>query len=336
MMQAWPFLLTRDSLSDPLQLSATPVLCLDSDWETIATQDITAPDISMTADDLAYVIYTSGSTGQPKGVQIPHRAVVNFLSTMRKQPGITADDTLVAVTTLSFDIAVLELYLPLTCGARVVLASREVSSDGNRLAALMTDSHCTVMQATPATWQLLLDSGWNGQAGLRILCGGEALPRQLADRLLGTGADLWNMYGPTETTIWSSVWKVADAGPVLIGRPIGNTRMYVVDDHMQPLPIGVPGELCIGGDGLARGYLHRPELTAEKFIPDPFSDDPQARLYRTGDLARFRPDGTLECLGRTDFQVKLRGFRIELGEIEELLDTHPDIDRSVVVFTRGP
>jgi len=283
-------------------------------------------------EDLAYVIFTSGSTGRPKGVQIPHRAAVNFLASVAREPGLTAADTVCAVTTLSFDIALLELLLPLTVGARIALADRATAADGAALARLIQTSGSTLMQATPATWRLLLEAGWGGQSCLRLLSGGEALPRDLADRLLGCGSELWNMYGPTETTVWSTLERVrAGSEPVSIGRPLANTEIYVVDARLQPVPAGVPGELLIGGLGVARGYLARPELTAEKFIADPFGARPGRRLYRTGDLARWRRDGRLEVLGRIDHQVKLRGFRIELGEIESVLGEHPAVRQAVVI-----
>ncbi|MBP7568878.1 MAG: amino acid adenylation domain-containing protein [Acidobacteria bacterium] len=283
-------------------------------------------------DDLAYVIYTSGSTGVPKGVEVPHGALVNFLTSMRREPGLSASDTVVAVTTLSFDIAALELWLPLITGARVVVASREVASDGRALAALLDRVGATVLQATPATWRLLLESGWMGKADLRILCGGEALERELADRLLRCGAEVWNLYGPTETTVWSSLWRVeGGAKPILIGHPIANTQLHVLDDRRRPVPVGVVGELYIGGAGVARGYLRQPELTAERFVPDPFSGRSGARMYRTGDLARRRPDGSIACLGRVDHQVKIRGFRIELGEVEAALAAHPAVSRAIAV-----
>jgi len=283
------------------------------------------------SQELAYMIYTSGSTGLPKGVQLPHQSVVNFLCSMQKMPGMTSDDVLVAVTTLSFDIAVLELLLPLITGATVVIASREVSSDGQQLAKLISESNTTVMQATPATWGLLLNENWAGYPGLKILCGGEGLPRSLADRILATGSELWNMYGPTETTIWSSVSKVAATGAITIGKPIANTTLYILDDNLEPVPEGIPGELCIGGEGLAVGYFKRDELTSEKFIADPFaSNRPHARIYRTGDLARYLPNGDIECLGRNDHQIKIRGFRMELGEIETALSAHNAVKESVV------
>jgi amino acid adenylation domain-containing protein len=247
------------------------VVRLDTDWETIAQQSQENPIGGATAGSLAYMIYTSGSMGRPKGVQVLQRAVVNFLESMRQQPGLTEQDVLLSVTTLSFDIAVLELFLPLAVGSCVVLVGRAVAVDGIQLAQVLAASGATVMQATPTTWRLLLESGWQGDDGVRILCGGEAFPSVLADELVGQSAALWNMYGPTETTVWSSIYEVRTAGvPITIGRPIANTEMYILDAHLAPVPIGVPGELYIGGDGLARGYFDRPELTAQVFIPNPF------------------------------------------------------------------
>ncbi|HEV8169089.1 MAG TPA: amino acid adenylation domain-containing protein, partial [Pyrinomonadaceae bacterium] len=284
-------------------------------------------------EHLAYTIYTSGSTGRPKGVQIPHRALLNFLTSMRQAPGITAADSLLSVTTLSFDIAGLEIFLPLVNGARLVLASRETALDGRQLAQLIESSQATIMQATPATWRLLLEANWPGSKQLKLLCGGEALPSELAAKLLERGASLWNLYGPTETTIWSALKQVevVNSGIVEIGRPIANTQLFVLDSSLQPVPPGVAGELYIGGAGLARGYLKRPELTADRFIPNPFSTDEGARLYRTGDLVRYRHDGEIEYLGRNDHQVKVRGYRIETGEIESILTQHPAVLQSVVM-----
>jgi amino acid adenylation domain-containing protein len=284
----------------------------------------------------AYVIYTSGSTGKPKGVCVPHRAVVNFLTSIAREPGMTERDVVVAVTTLSFDIAVLELLLPLAVGAQIVLASRAEATDGVALAGLLARHHATIMQATPATWRMLIETGWRGGPALTALCGGEAMPRDLAGELATRVGQLWNMYGPTETTVWSTIHRVTDAaGPILIGHPIANTTVHVLDEELQPVPVGVVGELYLGGDGVTLGYLHRPELTAEKFVADHSRVEPGARMYRTGDLGRWRalPDGTgaLECLGRTDFQVKLRGYRIELGEIEVALARHPAIAQASVI-----
>lgn len=283
------------------------------------------------AEDLAYVIFTSGSTGRPKGVQVPHRAVVNFLNSMRREPGLSPNDVLLSVTTLSFDIAGLELFLPLTTGATVIVASRETAADGNLLARDIDRHGVTVMQATPTTWRLLLEAGWKGSSGLKVLIGGESVPRDLVNRLVPLVGSVWNVYGPTETTIWSTTGRLATGdGPVSIGRPIDNTQIYIVSPSMQLQPVGVPGELLIAGDGVALGYHNRPELTAERFAADPFAERPGNRLYRTGDLARWRADGTLECLGRLDQQVKVRGFRIELGEVEAALDQHPLVKQSVV------
>jgi amino acid adenylation domain-containing protein len=327
-------LLTEESLRDRLPAMAAPLVYLDADRHQAArcpTEDLIGES---KPQNLAYVIYTSGSTGRPKGVEVTHGSVVNFLRSMAESPGLTPDDVVPALTTLTFDIAGLEIFLPLTVGARVVVVDRQTGADGVALSTLLERCGATVVQATPATWGLLLDTGWRGQAGLKVLCGGEALPRPLADRLLATGVELWNVYGPTETTIWSTLSRVLPgAGAVAIGRPIANTQVYLLDAYAQPVPVGVAGELCIGGAGLARGYRNRPALTADKFVPDQFGSECGARLYRTGDLARYRSDGTLECLGRLDHQVKVRGFRIELGEVEAVLSQHPAV-RAVAVVVR--
>jgi len=326
-------LLTEERLLSGLAVGDAQVVCVDRDAQAIAAQSGEDLEPGPQPADLAYMIYTSGSTGRPKGVQIEHRALSNFLQSMAREPGLEPHDVLVAVTTLSFDIAGLELYLPLIRGARLVLAGREVTTNGVALSELLKASGATVMQATPATWRLLLAAGWQGSAQLRILCGGEALPRDLAEQLLGCCIELWNLYGPTETTIWSTAYRVQTGiEAVPIGRPIANTRIYLLDAHGQPVPVGVPGELYIGGAGVARCYWSRPELTAEKFVADPFDATPGARLYRTGDRARYRPDGNIEYLGRLDNQVKLRGFRIELGEIEAVLGRLPQVRQAVVVI----
>ena len=286
-----------------------------------------APKVS--ADQTAYVIYTSGSTGKPKGVRIPHRAVVNFLFSMSREPGIAAEDIVLAVTTLSFDIAVLEILLPLVCGACSVIVDHATARDGSRLARLVESSGVTIVQGTPATWRLLLASGWKSSPSVKALCGGEPLPRDLVRDLAPIVKELWNMYGPTETTVWSSCCRVTDrAAPVTIGRPIANTTMFIIDDRMNQAPVGDIGELCIGGVGLAEGYHNRPELTAERFIVTPFSN---GRIYRTGDLARYRPDGEIECLGRIDTQVKISGHRIETGEIENVILSDEGIRQCAVV-----
>lgn len=327
-------LVSHSSLSSVLPWPRT--LLLDADASEIAAQAGLAPAADPTRDarasDPAYIIYTSGSTGRPKGVAVPHAAVSNFLASMAREPGMVASDRLLAVTTLSFDIAVLELLLPLAVGAQIVLASHDDARDGQALGRLIERHQVTMMQATPATWRMLIDAGWMGGPEFKALVGGEALSQDLASQLLVRVGELWNMYGPTETTVWSTCSRVEhpERG-ISIGRPIANTQIHVLDQHLQPCPVGVPGELWIGGDGVALGYWKRPELTAERFVADPFSKVAGARMYRTGDRGRWRHDGWLEHLGRLDFQVKMHGHRIELGEIEANLGTHPGVARTVVV-----
>ena len=327
-----PLVISQAALLGRISIPAmTRVLAIDRDAGAIEAELEDNLGEDPHPDDLAYVIYTSGSTGRPKGVQINHRSLANVLAAFRRTLDVDGSDVLVAVTTLSFDIAALELLLPLVSGAQVVLASRDVAADPTKLMALFTETCATLVQATPTTWRMLLEAGWRYAKGLRILCGGEAFPAELSGPLLATGGSVWNVYGPTETTIWSTLHRVQPGdNPVPIGRPIANTRTYVLDPSGEPLPIGVPGELYIGGAGVANGYLHRPELTAERFVPDRFSGRSDARLYRTGDVARYRADGALECLGRLDDQVKVRGFRVELGEIESVLASHPAITHTVV------
>jgi amino acid adenylation domain-containing protein len=327
-------LVTRADLSKALLSGLNPVrVCLDQD-KALIEQQSGDPLLAMArASDRAYVIYTSGSTGRPKGVEIEHRALTNFLCSMAQEPGLGEKDALLAVTTLAFDISALELFLPLITGARIELASRETVIDGAALRHALEKSGATVMQATPATWRMLFDSGWKGDPHLKVLCGGEAMDHDLAGRLTSMCGAVWNMYGPTETTIWSSVARIK-SNEITIGRPIANTRMYVLDGHREPVPRGVVGELWIGGEGVARGYLNRPDLTRERFIQDPF--DKVGRIYRTGDLARHLQDGRLECLGRIDNQVKIRGYRIELGEIEAALSAHEGVRNCVVAIRKEP
>jgi amino acid adenylation domain-containing protein len=325
-------LLTQQKLRNHVGAQQARVVCLEelpaSVWQG---QDVPSHQGGRDADDLAYVLYTSGSTGRPKGVEIQHRALVNFLISMQQEPGIDAGDTLLAITTLSFDISGLELYLPLIAGARVVIATSETARDGKKLSALMERCGATIMQATPVTWRMLVDCGWQGSPLLKILCGGEAWTTKLASDLLSRCQSLWNMYGPTETTIWSAASRIEKDKPVAIGQPIANTTFYILDESGKPMPIGEPGELHIGGLGLARGYLGRAELTSERFIPDPFSARAGARLYKTGDVARRARDGSIEFLGRADQQIKLRGFRIELGEIEDALSKLIGIGQCAVI-----
>ena len=323
-------ILSQKSIQRDLPPSRATVLLVDEPSNSLRAFTPVQSD----PEDTAYVIFTSGSTGRPKGVRIPHRAVVNFLESMRREPGLTATDVLLSVTTLSFDISGLEIFLPLTTGAETVIASRDTTLDGQLLASTIASSGITVLQATPATWRLLLEAGWAGKSDLKILIGGEAVPRDLVNRLAPLCKEIWNVYGPTETTIWSTVSRLsAGEGPVMIGRPIANTQVYVVNAAMQPQPVGITGELLIGGAGLASGYHELPSLTQDRFIDSPFRIG--EKLYRTGDLARWTPDGSLECLGRMDHQVKVRGFRIELGEIETLLEQHPGIEQAVASVRDG-
>lgn len=323
-------LLTEQRLLGVIDPKGAAVLCVDADRVRIAAQPAEPLDVPSDPEQLAYVIYTSGSTGQPKGVQIRHGSVANLVGYMRDRPGIGPNDVLANLTTPAFDLSVPDWYLPLTSGARLVIVPREATLDGVELADWLARAGATFVQATPTTWQLLVDAGWKGSPSLKIVCGGEALPRALADQLLARGGSLWHMYGPTETTVWSSVLELEPGhGPVPIGGPLANTSFYILDSHRRPVPVGVQGELHIGGDGVASGYLNRPELSAERFIEDPFRSS--EKLYRTGDLMRWREPGTLEFLGRIDQQVKLRGFRIELGEIEAVLDSHPGLRASVAI-----
>ncbi len=338
-------LVTQASLRGAVPAEGVRVVALDGGDAAVHGGGGERPEVDAGAgagggaggDNAAYVIYTSGSTGHPKGVTIEHRSVVNFLHAMRERPGAHAEDVFLALTTLGFDIAVLELFLPLAVGARVVIADRDDAADGARLARLLADEGVTVAQATPATWRLLLLSGWAGSPGLRLLCGGEALPAELAGELRARAGDVWNVYGPTEATVWATAHPVGAAehgDPVAIGLPIANLEALVLDPAGNPVPAGVAGELHLGGAGLARGYLGRPELTAAAWVPHPFADEPGARLYRTGDRARWRADGALEFLGRMDQQVKVRGFRIEPGEIEAALLEHPAVVAAAVAARR--
>ncbi|RKG63993.1 amino acid adenylation domain-containing protein, partial [Corallococcus sp. CA054B] len=329
-----PVLVSQRSLESLLPPHSARVVLLDGDAEAIAAEDGSPLRDAVPPEAVAYVLFTSGSTGRPKGVQVPHGAVARFLAALRGTTGMSSKDVLVAVTTLSFDIAVLELFLPLSVGGQVVIASRDIAVDGSRLAALLQRCGATVLQATPSTWRLLLETDWKGPE-LTALTGGEALPRELAESLLQRCRVLWNVYGPTETTVWSTAHAVASGtGSVPIGHPISGTRVYVLDSGMNPVPRGVPGELFIGGEGVTRGYLHRPDLTADRFLPDAYGGVPGLRVYRTGDRVRWAAHGVLEYLNRVDNQVKLRGYRIELGEIEAVLSQAPGV-RDAAVVVRG-
>ena len=325
-------LLTHSSRRESLPETTARVVLLDREDELLSKAPVTNLSLNNNPEHLAYLIYTSGSTGKPKGVMIPRGALVNFLLSMAETPGMAASDTLLAVTTTSFDISILEFLLPLVCGAQIVVATAEQASDARELQRLLGQHTVTVMQATPTTWHMLLENGWEGKSDLRIFCGGEALTADLARQLLPRCRELWNMYGPTETTVWSSSERLTSADHISLGPPIANTQFHVLDENRKPVSLGMPGELWIGGTGLARGYFKRPELTAERFVSGPTSEGPDARLYRTGDEVRYRPDGTLEFLGRLDQQVKLHGFRIELGEIESVLAKIEGIAQAVVIL----
>ena len=325
-----PILVTQNSLAKGLTSRARMVF-LDSDWPKIESQPTSTPKEQASPSNVSYVLFTSGSTGKPKGVEVTHQSLVNLICAMVKQPAMTADDTVLAVTTISFDVATGELLVPLSVGARVIIASANDVTDGSRLREQMEKHKVTAITATPGTFRLLREAGWKSHPGLKIWSTGEALPRELANTLLEGGAELWDLYGPTETTIWSVGCRIeSTSGPVPIGRPVENTQVYVVDEFGEPVPIGVAGELWIGGDGVARGYLNDPKLTSERFIPDPFREG-NGRIYRTGDLVRYRADGTIEYMGRMDRQVKVRGFRIELGEIESVLNQAVGIRESAVI-----
>lgn len=323
-------LLTEPDLAGQLRIPSATTVLLGSDavFMSATPQPV---DSLVTSDHLAYVMYTSGSTGKPKGVQISHRSAVNLLCSMADHPGFGPGDSFLAVTTISFDISVAELFLGFIKGGRVVLAPRGIGADGESFAAMMDEQDITLAQGTPTTWRLVLAAGWRGKKDLKIIIGGEAVDRDLAGKLLPLCQELWNFYGPTETTVWSSCLRMQPReGPVAIGRPLPGNDIYVLDEKLQLVPAGTSGEICIGGDGVARGYANLPELNAEKFVPDPFSSRPGALMYRTGDLGRWHEDGMLECQGRADHQVKVRGYRIELGEIESVLKEHPNVRDSVV------
>jgi amino acid adenylation domain-containing protein len=315
-------LLTQRALRHRFAMFRLPALACDEPAEERGPHRISG---SAAGDGLAYLLYTSGSTGKPKGVEIRHDALANALSAFQDELGVGAEDRLLALATISFDIAMLELFLPLVSGGCTIIAAREDAADPHRLAGLIERSACTIVQATPTSWRMLREAGWRGSRHLRaILCGAEALTEELATQLLACRADLWNVYGPTETTIWSLAQRVTQvAGPVPIGRPIANTRAYVLDARGALAPIGVPGELYIAGAGLARGYRGDPELTAAKFVALPSLGE--RRAYRTGDRARYRSDGAIEYLGRTDNQVKIRGFRVGLEEVEAAILAHPEV-----------
>ena len=319
------------NLREGLGHNSVPLICVDEQGMDEEKQSPLPDKIS--PDDLAYTIYTSGTTGKPKGVRITHKSLLNLICSIWQKPGVSDKDTFLATAPISFDIATMDMFLPICCGGTLVIARRHDSNDPYQLARLIAEHEITFFQATPATWRLLVTSGWRGRRGLKMISGGEALPRELANDLLRLGDELWNCYGPTETTIWSSVIRIqAETGIVPVGPPIANTTFYVMDKAGFPLPPGAPGELYIGGLGVSPGYVDRPELTANRFVPDRFGPDPSGYLYCTGDLVRLVHGNQFEYFGRLDHQVKLRGYRIELGEIESVLRGHSSINDAVVML----
>ncbi|MDQ1141183.1 amino acid adenylation domain-containing protein [Pedobacter agri] len=304
-------------------------LILEDIWSSLKSANFRSNTVNM--DDLAYILYTSGSTGKPKGVQITHQNLVNFLMSMQVEPGISPSDCLLAITTISFDIAGLELFLPLVAGAELVIADSESVKDGRLLLSTLEQRSITMMQATPSTWQMILDSGWTKPLPVKILCGGEALSKDLASKLLKLSSELWNMYGPTETTIWSTSKRILSNDEIVtIGAAIQNTSVFILNEENLPLAINEIGEICIGGKGVAKGYLNRTELTAEKFINHFSSSNINEKLYKTGDLGKILPNGEIVCLGRIDQQVKIRGHRIELEEIEAIINQQKGVKQAVV------
>jgi amino acid adenylation domain-containing protein len=310
------------------------IVSLEKDGAEIERESTDALDDDIDPDALAYVIYTSGSTGKPKGVQIEHRNVVQFLDGLSKHIRFAPGDVHAGVASLSFDIAGLDIYATLSSGARLLIVPQEIIPQPSALLAHLRERGATSLQATPTAWRMLVDAGWTGDPPLRVLCGGEALPQALADSLTATGLEVWNLYGPTEATIWACLTRLAPNDAVTLGHPLAGTTAHVLDEQGAPVPPGGEGLLHLGGGQLARGYFNRPELTAERFIPDVFSVEPGARLYNTGDVVRVRTDGKLEYVGRRDDQVKVRGFRIELGEIEAALLRHEQVRAAAVVVQR--
>lgn len=324
-------LLTSKSLISDLP-TWSHILFIEDAIDSLNQYPVTPLSLTVTPDQVVYILYTSGSTGNPKGVPITHKNLVNFLWSMALEPGITEKDRLLSITTISFDIAGLELYLPLIKGATLILADQDTARDGRLLLELVKRENISFLQATPTTWLMLLDSGWNESLSIKALCGGEAMPVDLAKDLLSKCDSLWNVYGPTETTVWSSVKQIKTGDTsITIGKPIGNTQFYIIDDQGQLVAPGNVGEIAIGGDGVAKGYWNRPELTAEKFIENKFSSEKNDIIYRTGDLGKILPNNEIECLGRLDQQVKIRGHRIEPGEVEQALLALDGIKYAVVL-----
>ncbi|HET7206343.1 MAG TPA: amino acid adenylation domain-containing protein [Terriglobales bacterium] len=325
-------IITQQSLATSLPPCAARIVNMDSDWPEIELESTANPLAEISSDDLMYVIFTSGSTGRPKGVQVHHRAVVNLLCFMAKELKMGTDDVFPALASFAFDMCVPELYLALILGGQVVIGDREIAANGEELAVWLKDIGATAVHATPTMWRLLLDAGFTGK-GLKRVIGAEAVPQELCSRLLESEPSLYNFYGPTETTVWSTMQHLQSADEqVTIGRPLANTRVYLLDKNRRPVPTGVPGEIYIAGDGVSLGYLNQPELTAVRYIPEPWTDIPNSKMYRTGDVGRYLDDGRIEFLGRGDHQVKLRGFRIELGEIESVLKEQDAVEQALAII----
>lgn len=324
-------LMTSGELKGKFIINDLSEIILDDIRDQLQKYSVEDPEVEIKGSDLAYVLYTSGSTGKPKGIAIEHHSLVNFLCSMRKKPGIKTGDKLLAVTTISFDISGLEIYLPLLAGAELLLTDPEIARDGRELLDLIRSEKVTILQATPSAWRMLLLSGWEEPLRLKALCGGEALSKELAGQLLSKCSELWNMYGPTETTIWSTIKQVLNTDdPITIGRPIDNTKIYILNQNLKQVPPGTTGNIYIAGEGLARAYLNQPELTAKSFVDNPFTQEKDSKMYFTGDLGKFMPDGEIQCFGRIDNQVKIRGYRIELGAIEDALSHLDGIKESTV------
>jgi len=329
-------MLTERALVNTLPPTQARIVCLDADWPAIAAHADANLDGGAQGHNLTYIIYTSGSTGQPKGVEIAHQSVINLVEATRPVFGFNAEDVWTVFHSYAFDFSVWELWTPLLCGSRLVIVPQAAVQSPTAFLDLLRSEGVTVVNQTPSALQRLvaLYDAANPLSLRLICCGGEALPHALAQQVLAWNIPLWNFYGPTESTVWAACYPVTTPGDVTnvpIGRPLGNIRLYILDGAMQPVPVGVAGELHIGGVGLARGYFNRPELTAEKFVADPFSAEPGARLYKTGDMARYLEDGAIEFVQRLDHQVKIRGYRVELGEIESALARHHAVREAVVI-----
>ncbi|HHT7174753.1 TPA: amino acid adenylation domain-containing protein [Bacillus cereus] len=325
------YVITESMLLDKLPLGNFDIIQYDIEYEKIKLME-NELIVHRDANSVAYVIFTSGSTGRPKGVEVLHKGLTNFLYSMAEKPGFTSNDRILAITTICFDIAYLEIFLPIVTGGVVEIVASDIINDGIKLKEKIENTSFSVMQATPATWKMLLQAGWRKELPIKILCGGEELSNELADNLLNLSREVWNLYGPTETTIWSAVAKIEDKQDITIGNPIMNTQLYVLDNNLNSCPIGAVGELYIGGEGLAKGYINNTEETSKKFLSNPFSLNESQKIYKTGDMARYREDGKIECLGRIDNQVKIRGFRIELNEIEKALQEVDGVIDAVVLL----